>query len=58
MVGIEQNGRPHLLVSGVIDGPNTFDIVVPIRSDALGYVHIDDVIPKGLPGRNKRGKQA
>ncbi|MBO9748934.1 MULTISPECIES: hypothetical protein [Xanthomonas] len=56
VVGVEKNGRPHLLVPGVIDGLNTFDIVVPIRSDALGYVHIDDVIPKGLPSRNKPSK--
>lgn len=52
-VGTDANGRPHLLVAGTVDGNHVYDIVVPIRSDASGYVHVDDVIPKGLPPKSK-----
>lgn len=42
-------GRPYLLVADVVDHRNVrYDVIVPIRSDALGFVHIDGMIPKGL----------
>lgn len=51
----EETGRPMLIVRGVQGRwAKPFDIIVPVRSDALGYVHIDDVIPKGLPPRQKK----
>jgi len=50
-----RSGRPNLTLASVKGRwTQTFDIVVPITSDALGYVHIYDVIPKGLPPRQKK----
>lgn len=54
-VRADPSGRPQLLVAGVEDETgHTYDLLVPIRSDVHGYVHIDDVIPKGLPPRQKK----
>ena len=57
-VAVQPNGRPFLIVPAM-EGrwPCRFDLVVPITSDAFGYVHVFDVIPKGLPARRrvKRG---
>jgi hypothetical protein len=48
----QPNGRPYLLVRDVRDGWATpFDLIVPVTSDAFGYVHLFDVIPKGLAPR-------
>jgi hypothetical protein len=47
--------RPYLIVPDVKDRwAKTFNLVIPITSDAHGYVHVFDVIPKGLPPRNKK----
>ena len=47
----DERGRPRLAVNDVEDERNrNYDVIVPIRSDANGYVYIDDVIPRGLPG--------
>lgn len=49
-VGQDANGRPRLVYAAMIDYPGyRYNIMVPIRSDARGAVHIDDVIPAGLP---------
>jgi hypothetical protein len=41
--------RIHLAFGPMGDYPNiTYSLVVPVRSDWNGSVHIDDVIPKGL----------
>ncbi|HEY4292483.1 hypothetical protein [Luteibacter sp.] len=53
-VSADRNGRPNLIVRAVDDGRRvTYDVMVPIRSTQDGYVHIDDVIPLGLPGKTK-----
>src|ERR1700755_3632197 len=49
MLEADDRGRPNLRVNVTDDnGALLYAIVVPLRSDALGYVHVDDVIPKGL----------
>lgn len=54
-VAAEQSGRPHLLVRDVCDeGSQKYDIVVPLRSDYRGVVHVDGVIPRGLSPRRKK----
>jgi hypothetical protein len=54
-VAVQPNGRPYLIVRDISDGwPTTFDLVVPITSDHFGYVHVFDVIPKGLPARRHK----
>lgn len=54
-VGQDPVGRPFLIVPATTDPQgHTYDVVVPIRSDATGHVHIDDVIPKGLAGKKKQ----
>ena len=51
VVECDERGRPRLAVNDVVDERNrNYDLIVPIRSDANGYVYIDDVIPKGLSG--------
>ena len=54
LVNSDARGRPNLLVPGVRDEARTFDLLVPIRSVADGYVYIDDVIPRGLVPRQKK----
>jgi hypothetical protein len=45
----DEKGRPRLVLHDVLDHRNVrYDIVVPIRSDSAGFVHVDDVIPKGI----------
>ena len=57
VVECDERGRPRLAVNDVVDEQNrNYDLFVPIRSDANGYVYIDDVIPKGLPGNIKARK--
>ncbi|MBJ7309614.1 hypothetical protein ACFOLJ_09710 [Rugamonas sp. CCM 8940] len=47
--------RIHLGFGPMGDYPNiTYQLVVPIRSDFFGSVHIDDVIPDGLPAGAKK----
>lgn len=54
-VSTDSVGRPNLIVRPVEDGRQVaYDILVPIRSNQDGRVHIDDVIPKGLPARQKK----
>ncbi len=51
----EANGRPRLVISNVCDHHSkSYSLIVPVRSDTHGHVHIDDVIPKGLPPRQKK----
>lgn len=48
----DPSGRPRLVVSGLNDDKGrSYDLIVIISCDAHGYVHINDVIPKGLPPR-------
>jgi hypothetical protein len=53
----EYGKRIHLAFGPMGDYPNiTYKLVVPVHSDSNGSVHIDDVIPKGLPaGTTKQG---
>ena len=54
-VSTDAIGRPNLIVRAVDDGRRVvYDILVPVRSNQDGHVHIDDVIPKGLPARQKK----
>lgn len=55
-VDVDHLGRPHLVVRGVTeaDSQAAYDVVVPIRSNADGFIHIDDVIPRGLAGKKKQ----
>ena len=54
-VRTDERGRPSLIVSHVQDENRiVYDLLVPIRSAQRGYVHIDDVIPKGLPPKKKQ----
>ncbi len=54
-VSTDFNGRPNLILRAVSDHHAVvYDILVPIRSSAEGYVWVDDVIPKGLNGRQKK----
>ena len=54
-VATQPNGRPYLFVCDVHDGwDRPFDLIVPITSDHFGYVHVFDVIPKGLPARRHK----
>jgi hypothetical protein len=47
--------RIHLGFGPMGDYPNvTYNLVVPIRSDSHGSVHVDDVIPKGLSAGAKK----
>jgi hypothetical protein len=47
--------RIHLSFGPIGDYPNiTYTLVVPIHSDSHGRVHIDDVIPRGLPAGAKK----
>ena len=51
----DERGRPRLAVNDVVDERNrNYDLIVPIRSDTNGYVYVDDVIPRGLPGIKPR----
>lgn len=53
-LAVQANGRPFLLVPDIMGRwTKPFDLVVPVTSDAFGYVHVFDVIPKGLPGPKK-----
>ena len=55
IVSTDKNGRPRLVIARMQDFPRyIYNIVVPIRSDAHGSVHIDDVIPEGLPAEAKK----
>lgn len=55
VVGTDSHGRPALVVADIVDERAVgYDLIVPIRSDVRGYVHIDDVIPKGLPPKKKQ----
>jgi hypothetical protein len=55
IVATDNCGRPRLVVATMRDYPKyTYSIVIPIRSDAHGSVHIDDVIPEGLPKGAKK----
>jgi len=51
VVGADAYGkRIHLAFGPMGDYPNiTYNLIVPVHSDAFGSVHIDDVVPKGLP---------
>jgi hypothetical protein len=51
VVGADAYGqRIHLAFGPMGDYPNiTYNLIVPVHSDSNGSVHIDDVIPKGLP---------
>ncbi len=51
VAGADANGcRIHLGFGPMGDYPNiTYNLVVPIHSDFHGSVHVDDVIPHGLP---------
>lgn len=54
-VSTDANGRPNLIVRAVVDHHAiSYDVLVPVRSDSFGRVHIDDVIPRGLPSRQKK----
>ncbi|MCC8364144.1 hypothetical protein LK996_13785 [Lysobacter sp. A6] len=51
-VAVQENGRPFLILPAVdARWSCDFELIVPITSDAFGYVHVFDVIPKGLPAR-------
>ena len=53
-VAAQPNGRPYLVVRDVRGRwATSFDLIVPITSDHFGYVHVFDVIPKGLPPRRQ-----
>jgi len=50
VVGTDTRGRPRLCFGPNIDFPDhSYTLVAPVTSDAFGYVHINDVIPSGLP---------
>lgn len=54
-VTADGDGRPRLTLGPLLDYPNyQYTLVVPIRSDWHGTVHIDDVIPLGLPKGAKK----
>jgi hypothetical protein len=54
-VSTDANGRPNLIVRAVVDHHSiSYDVLVPIRSDAFGNVHVDDVIPRGLRPKQKK----
>ncbi|NUS60929.1 MAG: hypothetical protein HOQ01_08275 [Lysobacter sp.] len=57
-VRVQGNGRPYLIVPAM-DGrwSCNFDLIVPITSDAFGYVHVFDVIPKGLPAQKQEKRR-
>lgn len=51
LVDTDADGRPRLTFGPLLDYPNyKYTLIVPIRSDFHGSVHVDDVFPKGLPG--------
>ena len=51
-VVVDRVGRPGLIVRSVTDERAiSYDILVPVRSNISGYVHVDDVIPRGLQGK-------
>lgn len=54
-VATDPSGRPRLIVPAVSDeqGRN-YSLIVPVHTDSHGHVHVDDVIPKGLPPRHKK----
>jgi hypothetical protein len=57
-VATQSNGRPYLVLRSVQEaGKGDFDLIGPITSDQLGYVHVFDVIPKGLPARRSPNKK-
>lgn len=55
VAGTDGTGRPRLVVDNLTDDKGrTYSLVVIISCDAHGHVHINDVIPKGLPPRHKK----
>lgn len=51
----DHRGRARLAIYGVEDHHSvTYDILIPIASDAHGRVHVFDVIPRGLNPRQKK----
>ena len=56
VAGADADGyRIHLGFGPMGDYPNiTYRLVVPIHSDSHGRVHVDDVIPKGLPAGTQK----
>ena len=55
-VETDATGRPRLVIKRVMDEARNvqFDIHVPIGSDTRGFVHVFDVIPRGLAPRQKK----
>lgn len=50
----DPTGRPRLEIKALNDDKGrTYDLVVIVSCDARGNVHINDVIPKGLPPQKK-----
>lgn len=54
-VSADPSGRPRLVVRNMADDKGRdYTLIVIVSSDAHGHVHINDVIPKGLPPKHKK----